>query len=136
MKDYDNSIKAYQACLKIDPSYSEAKTNISLTLREAGKAAGERQDLQKATVFLEEAFKYNPKDFETVRLLGVASAFSGNKDKAVLWFQKSVEIEPRNAHSWWDLGTAYNAVNNSAESAKCRQKAMELDPNIETSLAK
>lgn len=136
MKDYDNSIQAYRECLKIDPTYSEGKINIALTLREAGKAAGEQQNLQKATAYLEEAYKYNPKDFETVRLLGVASAFSGNKEKAVQWFQRSVEIEPRNAHSWWDLGTAYAGVNNAAESKRCREKALELDPNIGNSLSK
>ena len=136
MKDYENSIQAYRECLKIDPTYTEGKTNIALTLREAGKSAGERQDLAKAAAYLEEAYKYNPKDFETVRLLGVANAFSGNKEKAVEWFQRSVEIEPRNAHSWWDLGTAYAAIKNDEESKRCRTKALELDPNIGNNLSK
>ncbi len=135
MKDYDNAVKAYQSCLKIDPVYVDAKRNLALTYREAGKMAGEQQNLPKAIQSLEEAFKLNSKDFETVRLLGVANAFSGNSPKALEWFEKSVEIEPRNAHSWWDLGTAYNQVKNMVKSEECRKKARELDPNIEQSLA-
>lgn len=134
MKDYDNARKAYQMCLKIDPVYVDAKNNLALTYREAGKTEGERQNLPKAIELLEQAHTMNPKDFETVRLLGVASAFSGNKEKAIQWFQKSVEIEPRNAHSWWDLGTAYFQIGNIPKSNECRQKAKELDPNIEENI--
>jgi tetratricopeptide (TPR) repeat protein len=134
MKDYPNAILAYQNCLKIDPVYVDAKKNLAMTYREAGKTAGEQQNLQKAVQNLEEAYKLNPKDFETVRLLGVANAFGGNQQKALEWFEKSVEIEPRNAHSWWDLGTAYFQVKNIAKSEECRKKARELDPNIEQNL--
>lgn len=136
MKDYDNAIIAYQNCLKIDPTYDEAKGNLALTYRDAGKTAGEQQNLPKAMQLLEQAYKYNSKDFETVRLLGVANAFSGNTPKAIEWFQRSVEIEPKNAHSWWDLGTAYANVGNAAKSQECRNKAKEIDPNIEANLMK
>ncbi len=134
MKDYDNSVKAYQNCLKIDPAYKDAKTNIGITCREAGKVAGEQQNFVKALQYLETAYKSNPTDYETIRLLGVANAFSGNGAKALEWFQKSVDVEPRNAHSWWDLGTAYAQAGNAAKSQECRAKAKEIDPNIEKSL--
>jgi tetratricopeptide (TPR) repeat protein len=134
MKDFDNSIKAYQMCLKIDPVYKDAKTNIGISCREAGKMAGEQQNFPKALQYLDIGYKNNPQDYETVRLLGVANAFSGDKAKALEWFQKSVDIEPRNAHSWWDLGTAYAQLGNVPKSEECRKKAKELDPGIEQSL--
>lgn len=134
LQNYDKSIEYYQYCLKLDGGNGDVKLNLSITYREIGKRAGEQMDIPKAIEYLVKAHELNPKDFETVRLLGVAHAFRGERKKALVWFQKSVEIEPRNAHSWWDLGTAYLQNSNNIEYEKCRKKAKELDPNIEENI--
>lgn len=136
MQDYEPSAEAYKLCSKIDPEFADSKNNLVITYRDAGKYYGERGDLAKAILYLEKAYGLQPNNYETLRLLGVASAVSGNPTKALEWFQKSVEAEPKNAHSWWDLGTAYRDTKNAVKSVECYQKAKELNPNIEEELKK
>ena len=137
LKNYDKSIAAYEGCMKLDPSYQEAKNNLGLTYRDAGKYKGEHDhDVVKAIFYLEKAYQTLPKDPEVVRLLGVANGVSGNAPKALQWFLKSVEVSPNNAHCWWDLGTAYQAMGDGAKSKEARAKAYQLDANIEENMKK
>ncbi len=137
LKNYDKSITAYEQCLKVDPTYQEAKNNLGMTYRDAGKYKGEHDhDALKAIPYLEKAYQILPKDTEVLRLLGVANGVSGNNQKALEWFTKSVEVSPNNAHCWWDLGTAYAGVGNVAKSNEARAKAYQLDPNIEENMKK
>ncbi len=130
LKNYDESIRTYEAALKLDPSYTEATQNLALTYREAGKANGEQNNLPKALAYLEKAYQLSPKDIEVVRLLGVANGVGGNSQKALEWFSKCVELGPNNAHSVWDLGTAYLGVGNAAKGKELHDKALVMNPNL------
>ena len=137
LQRYDESIEAYQKALAINPDFEQADINLALTYRDAGRYYGEqRQDLAKALYYLQEAWRRNPTDFETARLLGVANGMSGNHSKAIELFTKATELQPKNAIAWYDLGTAYIISGQPAVGQQFIDKAKALDPNVEQSRMK
>lgn len=137
LQRYDESVEAYQKALTINPDFEQADVNLALTYRDAGRYYGEqRQDLPKALYYLQEAWRRNPADYETARLLGVANGMSGNHSKAIELFTKATELQPDNAIAWYDLGTAYIISGQAAVGQPFIDKAKSLDPNVEQSRMK
>ncbi len=129
--NYEQAIDNYKSALKLDPSYSDANKNIAIAYRDAGKYYGEKKnDLPNAIKYLNEAYKMTPDDYETVRLLGVAYAVSGNNEKAIYYFSKAVELEPDNPGAYKNLGNAYFNSGNSEKGKYYHEKARKLNPNI------
>jgi tetratricopeptide (TPR) repeat protein len=131
LKNYEDAISDYKRALDLDPSYVDANKNLAIAYRDAGKYFGEKKnDLNKAIKYLNEAYKMTPEDYETVRLLGVAFAVSGNNEKAISYFLKAIELEPGNAGAYKNLGNAYFNSGNSEKGKYYHEKAKKLDPEI------
>jgi tetratricopeptide (TPR) repeat protein len=131
LQNFDAAITAYGNALKIDPDFKDAFNNQAISLREAGKFAGEKQnDLLKAETYLLRAYQMNPNDAETTRLLGVLNGIKGNHQQAAEYFGKVVTLEPNNASAHLNLS---NACRNAGDIQKAEihlKKALELDPQI------
>lgn len=132
LKNYDESIRFYNQALKLDPNYAEAKGNLAITYREAGKFYGEQKgDLQKALGYLNEAYNLNAQDYETLRLLGVAYGIGQNNPKAIEFFTKALNVKPEDADANFNLGTAYFQAGDQATATTYFNKAKAINPNIE-----
>lgn len=130
-KDFKTSIERYQQALSLDPNYKDAKKNIGLAYRDAGRNAGENLgDLNAAIQYLSNALRYLPEDYEANRLMGVAMGISGNSSEAIRYFEKATQLLPDNADAWYNLGTAYSAAGNSVEAQRAFDKAVQLDPDV------
>lgn len=130
--EYDKSIEAFQHILKLDPNYELADVNLSATYRDAGRYYGEKKnDLARSVQYLQEAYRRNPTDYETLRLLGVASGIGGDNQSAIMYFTKALEQQPENAFAWYDLGTAYMISGQREEADKRLARAKEIDPLVE-----
>jgi tetratricopeptide (TPR) repeat protein len=130
-KEYDQAIRTYEHALRLDPSYAEAKSNLAIALRSAGRHAGESEgNLDKSLEYLKRAYEMDPEDVETIRLLGVAYGMKGTHTKTVEFFSKLVTLRPQNADYWNMLGTAYHNTGQIAERDQALTKAKELDPDI------
>lgn len=131
LQQYDSSIVNYQTALKLDQNYQEAFNNLAITYQQAGKYYGEQKgDLVKAIQYLEQANNFKPKEYETIRLLGVAYGIGGNTAKAVAYFEKGTQLAPENAGAWYDLGTAYYNAGDPTKGNEYIQKAVQIDPEI------
>lgn len=131
LKQYEQSIQYFQKALELDPGYQDAITNLGITYRAAGKYYGqERNDLNRAIQYLNQANTMQPRDYETLRLLGVAYGLGGQNNRAIEYFTQAKNIAPNNAKIWFDLGNAYNHAGDEANAQKHFQKAQELDPGI------
>ena len=131
LKQFEPSIKYYEQALALDPNYKEAKNNIAITYRDAGRYYGEQKnDLQKSLQYLQKSEQANPEDFETLRLLGVAFGIAGQGEKAISYFLKCTKIQPNNAGVWLNLGNAYGQLGDIQKAETYRSKAKSIDPNI------
>lgn len=131
LRRFEESISYYDIALRIDPSYPEALRNRAVTYRDAGKYAGEKEgNAAKAENFLLKALEVMPNDYETLRLLGVASGIQGKNQEAIRYFSQATQVEPNNADAWFNLSIAHFNAGNMAEYAQFEQKAKEIDPEI------
>jgi len=132
LQQYESSIQAYQQALRLDNQYAEAKNNLGITFRDAGRYFGEQKgDLNQSLNYLMQSYEMRPDDYETLRLLGVAYGIGGNIGKAVEFFTKALEQEPDNADAHYNLGTAYFNAGQPERGQEFIQKAKAINPNIE-----
>lgn len=132
LKNYEAAVQAYGQALALDPGYEAAATNLQITLRDAGRYAGEQEnDLQQAIQYLQRSLEMAPGDYETLRLLGVSYGVGGNTGLAVDYFRRAAEQAPDNADAWFNLGIAYLQNGQPAEAETAFAKARAIDPGIE-----
>lgn len=131
LEEYEDAINAFSNCLRLDPDYEEAKRNLAISLREAGKFFGQQKnDLKKAISYLDRAYEMLPEDYETVRLSGIAYALSGNNEKALEFFTLGVKLEPNNAGAYVNLGNVYFNMGDPERGKMYHYQALEIDPEI------
>lgn len=128
---YEDAIASYQKALAISPGYREAEDNLQLAFREGGKYFGEKaNDIPKALSYLQQAYTLKPKDYETLRLLGVAYGLSGKTNEAVIYFQKALEEKPEDTEAMFNYGTALLNAGQTEVGNQYIQKAIEKNPEI------
>lgn len=131
LKEYDLAIQAYRQALAINPEYKEALQNLPLALRDGGRYFGEVEgNLSKAITCLKEAETYQPNDYETLRLLGVAHGVGQQHALAIDYFTRAANLRPEIADAWLNLSTAYFASGDAAQGQVYLDKAKRIDPNV------
>lgn len=131
LQHYEEAILNYRRALELDPGYAEASRNLAITLRDAGRYYGEqRREIGKAVEYLEQAYQLDPRDFETVRLLGVAYGIGGNTQQAIRYFTEAVALDPENAEALYNLGSAYYNAGDPERGAEYHRKAEALREDV------
>jgi protein O-mannosyl-transferase len=129
--DYTNSISSYENALKYSPDFTDAKNNLAVALRDAGRQAGEKENnLAKAEQLLVKSLQMSPRDIETLRLLGITYGMAGNHNKAIEYFKKITEVDPKNASAFLNLSNAYNYIGDQINVQKYKAIAIQLDPKV------
>lgn len=131
LKNYNEAIDAYESALELAPNYEDAKKNLAITCRDAGKYYGEiKHDLKKAIFYLEKSMKLDDSNYETIRLYGVANAMAGNNEKSIDLFTKALKLEPNNAGANLNLGNAYFNSGDEINGKKYHDIARKINPKI------
>jgi tetratricopeptide (TPR) repeat protein len=131
LQEYEAAIGFYEQALKLDPNYPDAKNNLGLTYRDAGKFFGEQQgNLAKAESYLLQAYTMRPDDYEVVRLLGVAYGMQQKHADAIQFFERGTQLKPNDADAWFNLAIAYYNAGNAEKGAEFEAKAKAIDPNV------
>ena len=132
LEEYEKAISYYKDALDLDPNYEEAKNNLGITYRQAGRYYGEQKgDMQRSLQYLLQAYNARPNEYETLRLLGVAYGITGDQLKAIEFFTQAANLEPGNADAWWNLASAYYYNQQPDKAEEYQQKAIQIDPNIQ-----
>lgn len=126
----EEAISHYENVLRLDPESVDGANNLAVSLRDAGRKAGEVENkLDKALNYLKKSTQLNPNDYETNRLMGISNGFKNNHAEAIKYFSIACTIEPNIAQAYVNLGMAYKN-SGDAENAEIQfRKALQLDPN-------
>lgn len=128
LEDYSAAILDYDRAVELGDADGSITQNLVLALQRAGRAAGEqRQDLGAAIDYLSRADRLAPNDYETLRLLGVASGMNGQLDRALDYFGRAVELAPENAGALRNYGTALYRAGRLAEAEALFARAKDLE---------
>jgi Flp pilus assembly protein TadD len=131
LENYDDAIKDYELLLKKNPNFEEAKKNLLIIYKQAGKYYGEtKNDLNKSIIYLTKSFELDSTDYETARLAGIAFALSKNFNQALHFFKKAVALNPTNAGVIMNLGNTYYNMGDNVNGKKHHDIALKLDPNV------
>jgi protein O-mannosyl-transferase len=131
LNEYDKANLAYEKALNIDPNFKDAETNLAISLRDAGRQAGEvENNLEKSQSLLTKSYQLSPNDSETLRLLGVVNGIKGNHLEAIKYFTKVIEVDPKNASGYLNLSSAYRNAGDLINADKYMKTAIEIDPEI------
>lgn len=127
LREYVQAVAAYRRALAISPDYKDARENLPLALRDAGRYAGEvAGDLPQAMAYLKEAESLLPNDYEILRLLGIAHGMSQLHAEAIDYFTRAAALQPTLADAWMNLSTAYFASGNMVKGQEFLEKARTL----------
>ncbi len=123
LNDFDKSIEAYNAALKLDPNYRDAKQNLQLVYRDGGKFVAQQQNnLPKGIEMLQKSLEMNPKDTEALSLLGTAFGISQQPQRSIDVLERVLAIRFDKSDAQ-NLSVAYRQIGNF-------QKAMEWESKL------
>lgn len=128
---YPEALKSYDKVLELQPGYAPATTNKGITYRDWGKYLGEKkQDFAGAEEKLKIAQQYDPKDQETLRLLGIVYGSKGDYQHSIEVLESLLKLYPDNSSALQNLAVSYAAIGETAKAEQYRNKAYELDPSL------
>ncbi|MBB4080613.1 Tfp pilus assembly protein PilF [Lewinella aquimaris] len=128
LNDYAAAIRDYDRALQLSADDADVRNNLVIALQRAGRAAGEeRQDFAAALGYLQRADQLRPGDYETLRLLGIASGMSGKLTEAAEYFRRAVSILPDNAGAVRNYGTALYQLGRTEEARVLYERADRLE---------
>ncbi len=127
--NHEQAVETFDKLLTLSPGHELGMSNLIISLRDAGKQAGQNGNLQKSIKYLTRAESLDNNDPEIKRLLGIAYGMSGNHQEAIKYFQKVLEKLPKVATSYVNLAIAYQNSGDLATAKPLLEKAVEIDPN-------
>ena len=121
LNNQDSAIYWYKQALQFDPNFKDAKQNLALAYREAGKAAGQKQNIAKSIELLNQSLSINPNDGETYSYLGTAYGLAGQLPSCINALEKALAIRA-NENDKNNLITAYKQSGNLQKAQALEQK--------------
>lgn len=129
--EYDKALEVYEKLIKLNPNFDLVYENLRNVLRAGGRYFGEQEgNLKKANEWLKKAYQYNPKDYETLRLLGTSYGMLQDNEQALKYFLKATEVNPNEGYAWFNVSIVYNHMGDKEKANFYLQKAIALDPSL------
>jgi Flp pilus assembly protein TadD len=132
LKKYPEAVKYLEGAYSLNASDTNTVNNLTVAYRLLGQEEGEKRgNLANAFTYLKKALTFDPNDYATLRLLGVASNVAQDFPGALSYFEKAKNQMPQHADAWFELGMAYQFVKDNANAQQAFAKAQQLDPDIQ-----
>lgn len=120
--EFDKAIQSYNAALKLDPNYKDARQNLQLTYREGGKVIAQQQNnLPRGIEFMQKALELNPNDAETLSLLGTAYGITQQPQKSIEVLERALALR-FDKNDAQNISVAYRQIGNLAKAAEWQSK--------------
>jgi tetratricopeptide (TPR) repeat protein len=85
-------------------------------------------NLDTAKLYLYQASKFQPKNPEVLRLLGVTAGMGGNHSEALDYFEQLIKLKPKSAIAFSNKGNALQGLKCYEDALMCYDKAISLEP--------
>ena len=96
-KKWPEAIRAFQRCIKLDPTYANAHNNLGALLKEVLK------DSSGAEKMYRKAIELDPKQADAHRNLGIIFKERGDVDGAERMYRKAIELDLSKTPARWSL---------------------------------
>lgn len=118
----DEAIAMVREALRIEPTYTEAWTNLGGYL-----VKSERYD--EARVALMGALANAPSDELAALALGALELETGHPRESIPWFEQVVRLNPKRGEAWFNLGLARQAIGDTTTAVAAFRTAVAAKPS-------
>jgi tetratricopeptide (TPR) repeat protein len=127
LKKYEESFDAYNKALALDPNFKDAKNNLQLAYREAGRELTATPETAfRGMPFLQKALELNPNDATSMALLAKVVGVTGSFATAIEMLERAIQIEPDNTLALSHLGTAYGLTKQADKAIPILKRALAI----------
>ena len=112
-----------QQCIRVDPNFAEAYSNLGNALKELG-------DLDGATDFYLKAVKIKPRFPDAYNNLATCYMQKGEIEDAIKTFGMALTLNPRLVDAHSNLGNLYKAMGKLCEAEKSYLEAIRMKPDF------
>lgn len=152
---YDSTLYYYHQILKVAPAYEKVYENVPIVvnrlktvdekikafesfytlnttdfniLYQLGSLYGKgKNDIKKATFYLEKAYLVDSNKKEVLKDLGVAYGFSGKSQSAIHLFERALQIDPQDTQIYFNLAVSYKSIGKEKEMSYYLAKFNEMN---------
>ncbi|CAM9696992.1 unnamed protein product [Chrysoparadoxa australica] len=123
LRNFSECIFYNQQCIRVDPSFAEAYSNLGNALKELG-------DVQGAIQFYLRAIKLKPRFCDAYNNLASAQMQLGHQQEAIETYQMALVLEPGLVDAHSNLGNLYKAQGMLEEAKRCYLEAIRIKPDF------
>ena len=117
------AIKAFQAAIRLKPTWAEAHNELGLRFLSLGK-------YDEAAAAFKEALRYKPEFADAHKNLGVVYGYQSRFDEAIEQLKEAIRIQPDFAWAHKSLGMTYLAIDKREESTQVYNTLKSLDKEM------
>lgn len=123
LRNFSESIFYNQQCIRVDPNFAEAYSNLGNALKELG-------DLKGATQFYLKGIKLKPRFCDAYNNLASAYMLQGQTQQAMETYQMALVLNPNLVDAHTNLGNLYKAAGDMEASKHCYLEAIRIKPEF------
>ncbi|GMH53117.1 hypothetical protein TrLO_g6632 [Triparma laevis f. longispina] len=123
LRNLSESIFYNQQCIRVDPNFAEAYSNLGNSLKELG-------DINGAIQFYLKAIKIKPRFPDAYNNLASSQMQLGNTEEAISTFQMALTLNPRLVDAHSNLGNLFKAQGRLEEAKKSYLEAIRIRPDF------
>ncbi len=123
LRNYSESVFYNQQCIRVDPHFAEAYSNLGNALKELG-------DLKGATQFYLKAVKLKPRYSDAYNNLASSYMLQGQIQQAMETYQMALVLNPNLVDAHTNLGNLYKATGDIENAKQCYLEAIKIKPEF------
>lgn len=123
LRNFSESVFYNQQCIRVDPSFSEAYSNLGNALKELG-------DLKGATQFYLKAIKLKPRFCDAYNNLASAYMLQAQPQQAMETYQMALVLNPGLVDAHANLGNLHKSNGDLEAAKKCYLEAIRIKPDF------
>jgi len=123
IRNFSESVFYNQQCIRVDPNFAEAYSNLGNALKELG-------DLKGATQFYLKAIKLKPRFCDAYNNLASSYMLQGQTQQAMETYQMALVLNPNLVDTHSNLGNLYKATGDMEAAKHCYLEAIRIKPEF------